>query len=171
MYSIFLSSASKCSFLSDEALEKLFANAKKVFIVRHMGKPNGTHVRTPAQQNAHARNLSWMFAVGQENYLFFSRLQGIATYVLSWHVRMLTIKMLNVEKEVRVSLIAQTPKPPYYAVIFTSRRTDGDNGYGTMAARMVELASAQPGFLGIESAREQIGITVSYWADLESIKA
>jgi heme-degrading monooxygenase HmoA len=69
-----------------------------------------------------------------------------------------------------MSLIASTPKPPYYAVIFTSHRTEGDNGYGEMAARMVELASMQPGFLGVESAREDVGITVSYWSDLESIK-
>ncbi len=70
-----------------------------------------------------------------------------------------------------MSSIAKTPKPPYYAVIFTSYRTDGDNGYKEMAVNMVELASRQPGFLGIESAREDLGITVSYWADLESIKA
>ncbi len=69
-----------------------------------------------------------------------------------------------------MSVMANTPAPPYYAVIFTSYRTEGDNGYGQMAARMVELASEQPGFLGIESAREDIGITVSYWSDLESIK-
>jgi heme-degrading monooxygenase HmoA len=69
-----------------------------------------------------------------------------------------------------MALIANTPKPPYYAVIFTSVRTDGDNGYGEMASRMVELASKQPGFLGVESAREGVGITVSYWSDLESIK-
>ena len=50
--------------------------------------------------------------------------------------------------------IARTPKPPYYAVIFTSLRTDGDNGYAAMADRMVELARSQPGFLGIESARD-----------------
>ena len=70
-----------------------------------------------------------------------------------------------------MSLIAKTPAPPYYAVIFTSRRNDGDNGYGQMAARMVELAEDQPGFLGIESARDEIGITVSYWTDPESIRA
>lgn len=70
-----------------------------------------------------------------------------------------------------MSLIANTPKPPYYAVIFTSHRTAGDNGYGQMAERMVELASEQAGFLGVESAREEVGITVSYWSDLESIKA
>ncbi|MEN8189365.1 MAG: antibiotic biosynthesis monooxygenase [Thermodesulfobacteriota bacterium] len=66
--------------------------------------------------------------------------------------------------------IANTPNPPYYAVIFTSLGTDGDHGYSQMAAKMVESASKQPGFLGVESAREDIGITVSYWLDLESIK-
>lgn len=65
--------------------------------------------------------------------------------------------------------IAATPKPPYYAVIFTSERTEGDNGYGEMATKMVELASEQEGFLGIESARDGLGITVSYWRDLSSI--
>lgn len=69
-----------------------------------------------------------------------------------------------------MSLIANTPTPPYYAVIFTSQRTEGDNGYGEMAERMATLASSQPGFLGMESAREDLGITVSYWSDLESIK-
>ena len=69
-----------------------------------------------------------------------------------------------------MSSIANTPRPPYYAVIFTSHRTKGDNGYGEMAAKMVELASRQPGFLGIESARQDVGITVSYWTDLDSIK-
>jgi len=69
-----------------------------------------------------------------------------------------------------MSEIAKTPEPPYYAVIFTSLRTEGDHGYGEMAERMVKLASQQPGFLGIESARESVGITVSYWSDLESIK-
>jgi heme-degrading monooxygenase HmoA len=66
---------------------------------------------------------------------------------------------------------APTPLPPYYAVIFTSQRTEGDNGYGEMAEAMVNLASQQPGFLGIESAREDLGITVSYWESLEAISA
>ena len=66
--------------------------------------------------------------------------------------------------------IATTPKPPYYAVIFTSLRTDVDHAYDDMANKMVQLASEQPGFLGIESARAEVGITVSYWRDLESIK-
>jgi len=63
-----------------------------------------------------------------------------------------------------------TPTIPYYAVIFTSKRTEGDNGYSKMAARMFELASKQDGFLGLESAKEDLGITISYWKDLESIK-
>lgn len=67
-------------------------------------------------------------------------------------------------------MIAHTPQTPYYAVIFTSIRTDLDNGYGDMAEKMVELAKQQDGFLGVESARNEIGITVSYWKDLESIK-
>lgn len=54
-------------------------------------------------------------------------------------------------------------------MIFTSVRTDGENGYEKMAAKMLELASKQPGFLGVESAREEVGITVSYWVDLESV--
>ena len=69
-----------------------------------------------------------------------------------------------------MSLIANTPKPPYYAVIFTSHRTRGDNGYGETEAKMVELASRQPGFIGMESARQDVGITVSYWTGLDSIK-
>ena len=66
---------------------------------------------------------------------------------------------------------AQTPQPPYFAVIFTSVRTDGDNDYGETAKRILELASEQPGFLGFESARQELGISVSYWASLEAIKA
>lgn len=68
-----------------------------------------------------------------------------------------------------MSRIADTPEPPYYAVIFTSLRTEVDADYAKTAARMVELAAEQPGFLGIESAREGLGITVSYWADLDAI--
>ena len=66
---------------------------------------------------------------------------------------------------------AATPSPPYYAVIFTSVRVDGDNGYAETDARMTQLAMEQPGFLGLESARQEIGITVSYWSSLEAIKA
>jgi heme-degrading monooxygenase HmoA len=68
---------------------------------------------------------------------------------------------------------ASTPPPPYYAVIFTSTRTAIDEGYGGVAERMVELASQQPGFLGVESTRgvDGLGITVSYWASEEAIRA
>ena len=58
----------------------------------------------------------------------------------------------------------------YYAVIFTSTRTEVEEGYAEMAIKMVELAKAQPGFIGVESARSEIGITVSYWESLEAIK-
>ncbi|APQ17152.1 antibiotic biosynthesis monooxygenase family protein [Maribacter hydrothermalis] len=59
---------------------------------------------------------------------------------------------------------------PYYAVIFTSTRTIGDNGYGKIAEFMEQLAKKQPGFIGIESARQQIGITVSYWESINAIQ-
>ena len=67
-------------------------------------------------------------------------------------------------------MIAQTPVPPYYAVIFTSEKTANEEGYEKMAERMAELAQQQPGYLGHESARENIGITVSYWNSMEAIK-
>jgi heme-degrading monooxygenase HmoA len=71
------------------------------------------------------------------------------------------------------SRFAQTPKPPYYAVMFSSQRTEGDGGYDKMAERMVELAEQQPGFLGAESVRgpDGFGITVSYWSSPEAISA
>lgn len=64
-------------------------------------------------------------------------------------------------------------KPPYYAVIFTSLQTANDpEGYETAAARMVELAQRQPGYLGMESVRgsDGLGITVSYWESLDAIE-
>ena len=67
-------------------------------------------------------------------------------------------------------MIARTPEPPYYAVIFTSVRAEGDDeAYGEMAALMERLAAALPGYLGHESARAEAGITVSYWADEDAI--
>ncbi len=70
-----------------------------------------------------------------------------------------------------MSSIAKTPKPPYYAVSFTSERTEGDAGYGQMADKMVEYAEKQDGFLGVESVRDSngVGITISYWDTLENI--
>lgn len=71
-----------------------------------------------------------------------------------------------------MSKIAKVFPLPYYAVVFTSERTDGDNGYGAMASMMEELASQQKGFLGAESARDSdFGITVSYWEKIEDIAA
>ncbi|MGZ4117039.1 MAG: antibiotic biosynthesis monooxygenase family protein [Bacteroidia bacterium] len=67
-------------------------------------------------------------------------------------------------------MIANTPNPPYYAVIFTSEKTETDNGYSEMAKKMEDLGKGQEGFLGIESASKDISITVSYWKDLESIR-
>lgn len=67
-------------------------------------------------------------------------------------------------------MIAKTPRPPYYAVIFTSIKEEPADGYAEMAEFMEALAQKQPGYLGIESARDKVGITVSYWKDLESIK-
>ncbi len=67
--------------------------------------------------------------------------------------------------------IAATPEPPYVAVIFTSLRTDGDHGYAATAAEMDRLAAEQPGYLGVEAAREGLGITVSYWRDEQSARA
>lgn len=65
-----------------------------------------------------------------------------------------------------------TLDPPYYAVIFTSlRSSEDDEDYAVMSARMVTLAAGMNGFLGMDSARDRVGITVSYWRDLEAIKA
>ena len=72
-----------------------------------------------------------------------------------------------------MSPLAATPEPPYYAVVFTSLRSTTDpEGYGRTSQRMFELAAQQPGFLGVETARgaESVGITVSYWRDLDSIR-
>jgi heme-degrading monooxygenase HmoA len=68
---------------------------------------------------------------------------------------------------------APTPAPPYYAVIFTAQRSEVDDGYAATADRMVELASTQPGFLGVESTRDEagLGITVSYWESEQAILA
>ena len=62
--------------------------------------------------------------------------------------------------------------PPYYAVVFSSVRRPSIPEYAAAGQRMTELTAAQPGFLGIEELNEgQRGITISYWADLDSIQA
>lgn len=66
---------------------------------------------------------------------------------------------------------AATPEPPYYAVVFTSSMTGNDpEGYAKMAESMERLAATMPGYLGIETGRGDVGVTVSYWQDLESIE-
>lgn len=71
-----------------------------------------------------------------------------------------------------VTAPARTPEPPYYAVIFTSsRRVEPGDGYDETAARMLSLAARQPGFLGVDTAHGDIGITVSYWSDEGAIAA
>ena len=67
-------------------------------------------------------------------------------------------------------MIANTPKPPYYAVIFSSIKTDVTIGYAKMSDTMIALAKLQEGFLGMEAASNEIGITVSYWESLDAIK-
>ena len=69
--------------------------------------------------------------------------------------------------------IARTPEPPYVAVIFTSLRTPGDEGYEVTSDEMMRMVEQQPGFLGVESARgaDGLGITVSYWRDAQSVRA
>lgn len=68
-------------------------------------------------------------------------------------------------------MIANTPAPPYYAVIFSALQADDLEGYGEMAEAMVRLAFQQPGFLGVEHARDGLGITISYWKDEAAIAA
>jgi heme-degrading monooxygenase HmoA len=70
--------------------------------------------------------------------------------------------------------LADTPEPPYFAVIFTSQASQVDTaGYARTAQHMLELAKRQPGYLGIEETRDEdgVGITVSYWESLEAIEA
>lgn len=59
---------------------------------------------------------------------------------------------------------------PYYAVIFTSTQNETIEGYTEMAQLMETLAKKQKGFMGMDSARNEVGITVSYWESLEAIK-
>lgn len=70
-----------------------------------------------------------------------------------------------------MSKLAQTPNPPYYAVIFASTRRQGqEEEYQRTASRMMALAALQPGFLGVDSARSDgVGITVSYWQSEDAI--
>lgn len=66
--------------------------------------------------------------------------------------------------------LASTPQPPYYAVVFSSIKNEPAEGYADMAIEMENMAREQDGFLGMESARNEIGVTVSYWTSLKAIK-
>jgi heme-degrading monooxygenase HmoA len=68
---------------------------------------------------------------------------------------------------------AQTPEPPYYAVIFTSLRDEQlEDGFSETDGRLFALAQGQPGFLGYETAAtDGLGITVSYWETEAAISA
>lgn len=68
-------------------------------------------------------------------------------------------------------MIVDHLEPPYYAIIFSTIANENLEGYLETAERMEELAREQNGFLGIESARKEIGITVSYWQNLDDISA
>jgi heme-degrading monooxygenase HmoA len=68
-----------------------------------------------------------------------------------------------------LKMIARTPEPPYYAVIFSNILTEETEGYEEMAMQMVDLAKQQKGFLGFESVRNGLGITISYWESEEAI--
>jgi heme-degrading monooxygenase HmoA len=69
-----------------------------------------------------------------------------------------------------MNMLAKTPNPPYYAVIFTSLRSEIEEDYEEMAEEMLRLVALQPGYLGHESARNELGITISYWESLEAIR-
>lgn len=68
-------------------------------------------------------------------------------------------------------MIVDNLQTPYYAVIFTTILTENTENYTKTAQRMKDLAKLQKGYLGVESARNAIGITVSYWQNLEDILA
>ena len=78
--------------------------------------------------------------------------------------------VLNQVEEV-TAMIANTPKPPYYAVIFTNTLSDDTAGYEEVVYSMVVLAEQHRGYLGMESVSDGLGITVSYWQSLDAIKA
>jgi heme-degrading monooxygenase HmoA len=76
-----------------------------------------------------------------------------------------------VRDDAEVTQFAETPTPPYTAVIFSSVRSDDDEGYDEADALLEELVQEQPGFLGFESAHAAIGITVSYWESPQAARA
>lgn len=90
---------------------------------------------------------------------------------LSQHLLFFKQSTSQSRKNICMSVIAVTPKPPYYAAILLSVRTDNSEGYDEMTARMDELAAQQPGYIGMEFARGELGIAICYWESLEAITA
>ncbi|MFE2581607.1 antibiotic biosynthesis monooxygenase family protein [Streptomyces sp. NPDC059378] len=62
-------------------------------------------------------------------------------------------------------------EPPYYAVVFTTVRTQDQSGYGETNARMEELVKDVPGYLGMDHAQTPggLGITVAYFRDADAL--
>lgn len=90
--------------------------------------------------------------------------------VRSWQSTVTCPFIIHSSSFIVQNMIANTPPPPYYAVIFSSLRTDVEEGYAEMAQRMLDLAAEQPGYLGNERVRDGLGITISYWDSLEAIR-
>ena len=69
-------------------------------------------------------------------------------------------------------MIDTTFEKPYYAVIFTSIRKSGDDGYEHMADETFAAVQTMDGFLGAESLRDEngFGVTISYWKSLDGIE-
>lgn len=88
----------------------------------------------------------------------------ISTFLKTWTNRPSKDSQISGE-------ISMTVADGYYAVIFTSTLNDDDPAYDAMAKAMYKLAQQQPGFLHMESARSELGITVSYWQSLDAISA
>ena len=66
-------------------------------------------------------------------------------------------------------MFASTPHPPYYAVIFTAKKSTDDEGVHETATKLLGLVQDHPGFLGVENVDGAAEITLSYWEDLASI--
>ena len=123
-----------------------------------------------ADANARAVPLGWVVALVVLSFFSFHCGAGFVGYVLAAAVSWWRGTQRSNGHESRQKLIADTPRPPYVAVIFSSVRSSSDDGtYSSTAKRMLQLAVEQPGFLGVESAREALGITVSYWSSLQAV--
>jgi len=157
----------------------LYAIPSPLEAAKNLDFTKGTHTTRYGEWPLHWERWGWRpidYEIGLSRKVY--RKGGVSAYIklkqgraVQGFAQLLQNRQIK-EPYMSSSGLVKTPNPPYYAVIFTSRRTDGDNGDAAMADRMVELASQQPGFLGIESARDADGvsITVSYWENEEAIR-